>query len=164
MSFIRRPYRNLDRKKGFPAAAAILFGGLILTAAGSQAAQGESDRPSVDAVAMRLVRPGCGNDSGEARKFVVSRAVGGTRSMELCDGGDARDPAATAKALSDAIDAEGDPKFYADPRMPELLSLRLARSRTDMDPSLSSEERMKSRAALDAEIVALESAMAKSSD
>ncbi len=150
-------------KPGYPLAAATIVAGLALTAAGSQAAPERSDKPPAKAAAQRSPAIGCGSGAPGSSRFVVTRPDGGTRAMQLCDGKDGEDLAATAQALSDAIDAEGeDAVFRAHARMPELLSLRLMRDRTHVDPSLTAADRRKNLAAMNDKIENLENEISNS--
>lgn len=137
--------------------------GLVLMAAGSSAAQDQAPVASEAGPVTPPLAAGCENGAFAGALFVVPKAGGGTRSMEICNVGDRGDPAATARALSDAIDAErGKDKFYAHPKMPDLLVLRVTRARADVDPSLSVGERRKMLASINAQIDELESDISKS--
>ncbi|MEO7827956.1 MAG: hypothetical protein ABIR60_12530 [Allosphingosinicella sp.] len=98
---------------------------------------------------------------GEVRHFPARTANGGTRTMTLCNAGDSADAAAMAQALSTAIEVAHKERFYADARMPELLSLRLSRARADVDPSLTGDARLRKLAGIDDAIGALEGALSK---
>jgi hypothetical protein len=151
----------MPMKSGYCMTAAILAA-VALTAAGSHSKQSVPNESSVETAAAQLAMAACASGVGDSNRFVVPKAGGGTRTMEICGGGAKGDQAATARALSDAIDAaRDDDKFYNHPRMPELLALRVLRARTDIDPSLKSDERMKRLSRLNDEISSLESDISK---
>lgn len=136
---------------------------LTLTAPASHAAQDRPDGASVKTAAVQLTTPGCEGGAPEAKRFVVPKAYGGTRTMEICNGEGGRDPEGTARALSEAIDAARDnDKFYIHSRMPDLLVLRVTRARIEVDPSLTTGERMKRLTAINDEISELECQISES--
>jgi hypothetical protein len=139
------------------AIASLLGSGM---AAGSLHAAG-NEPTDADASSSRLVIPDCNDNLHGTGQVVVERANGAKRAMEMCNSLVQGDISATATALSAAIDAEeGMSKFYADPRMPELLSLRLDRTRTEVDTASVVDVRIQRLAALNYKIDALEHAMA----
>lgn len=139
--------------------------GLTLTAAGLYAAPDRADRALVDGAVAQLSEPGCQSRAPEGKRFVVPKADGGTRTIEICNVEDRENLAATATALSEAIDAErGKDKFYVHAKMPDLLVLRVTRARTDVDPSLVASERMKKLKAINVEISKLENEISSSAD
>jgi hypothetical protein len=124
--------------------------------------QAASDERIDLATPSHLAIPDCNNRAHGTEKVVVERSDGTERTFEMCDSLGQGDISATARALSTAIDAEaGMSKFYADARMPELLSLRLSRARTDVNTTLEADVRIQELAAIDFKIDALEHAMAK---
>jgi hypothetical protein len=145
-------------RRAFPLIATALLLGSGVAAGSLQAAWNEPTDPA--ASAAQLVMPNCNDSAHGARQVVVERADGEKRMIEICNALDRGDISATARALSAAIDAEaGKSKFYADARMPELLSLRLDWSRTDVDTSLAADVRAQRLAAINYEIEVLERAM-----
>jgi hypothetical protein len=137
---------------------AAVAGGVGMTASGLQAAP---EHPAIAAVQVevsfnRLV--GCGLEGRSAQRFEVKRAGGGTRTMEICDAEPRGDLAATAQALSVAIDAAAAQPFIltSDPRTMDIIGLRLMRSRTEVDPTLDTDVRSRKLTEIDDSIKALE--------
>jgi bla regulator protein BlaR1 len=146
---------GMNRAGGAAMVAALTLGGLVLTASGSGAAHGVPDpalapSPSADPI-------GC----TESKSFVVPRADGSRREMILC-GDDASVTPDRARALAAGMDEAPDaPRLVSDSRTPELLSLRLRRARTEVDPSLAAGPRAEKVTALDQAIARVEEDMAK---
>lgn len=148
---------NARGKRTLPLIAIASLLGLGMAAGSLHAAWNEPT--DADASSSRLLIRGCNANLHGTGQIVVERANGAKRTMEMCNSLVQGNIPATASSLSAAIDAgESMSKFYADPRMPELLSLRLDRARTEVDTA--SVARIQRLAALNQEIDALEHAMA----
>ena len=157
---IKRLSSRLRHRGALAVFAIVVATGSSFGAGGSEAAIGpEGTR---EAEAARLDVAGCREDAHSAERFAVAKADGGTRIMRLCGAGNGNDRSAIARELSAAIDAEPeDAEIHADARMPELLGLRLMRSRTHVDPSLTREERLARLATLQNQIETLEHEISK---
>jgi hypothetical protein len=123
--------------------------------------QAAPEHPAIAALQVevstnRLI--GCGLKGRGAQRFVVERAGGGTRRMEICSTEPSGDLAATAQALSLAIDAAATQPFRvtSDPRTVDLVGLRLLRARTEVDPTMDTDARSRKLTEIDDSINALE--------
>ncbi|HYJ83734.1 MAG TPA: hypothetical protein VEW26_12945 [Allosphingosinicella sp.] len=152
-----KPLLEASAKRSFLIGTA-MAGGLGMTASGLQAApeQPAIAAPQIEVSPDRL--PGCGLEGRGAQRFVVDRAGAGTRTMQICDTEPRGDPAATAQALSLAIDAAAAQPFRltTDPATADIIGLRLRRDRTEMDSRKDPDTRTRELLEIDAAIKQLE--------
>jgi hypothetical protein len=136
--------------------AVVMTAALGLTAGSSLAAPKDRVAASVQAQASGRPSLDCGR-GGLANRFVIERASGGIRTIDICNAADDGNLEGTARALSLAMDAgTARSAIVRHPLMPELLSLRLMRARAEVEPALSADTRRGRIAEIDREIKKLE--------
>jgi hypothetical protein len=145
------------------AVAAAVAGGPGMTADGLQAAP---EHPAIAAVKVEVssnLLLGCGLEGRGAQHFVVEPAGAGPRTIEICNNESDGDLAATARALSLALDVAAAQSFQitSDPRTLDLIDLRLMRARTDVDPTMDAHVRAHKLAEIDHSIAVLEDDLAR---
>lgn len=136
---------------------AAMVGALGVTASGLKATPEHPAEAAVqDDVSHDLLR-GCGADGRSAKHFEVERVRGGTRTIDFCNAADRGDLRAAARALSVAIDAAPPrSKITSDPRVLDILSLRLTRARTEMDIRMDLDARNRKLTEIDDAVKRLE--------
>jgi hypothetical protein len=129
---------------------------LGLTAGSSLAAPKDRVAASVQGQSSAQPSIDCGS-GGLTNRFVIDRAGGGKRTIDICNAVDDGNLQDTARALSLAMDTDAARSpIVRHPLMPELLGLRLMRSRAEVEPALSADTRRGRIAEIDRKIKKLE--------